>query len=99
MLIMETCLDISNFLQDLGPLIKLDNIEEIIDKIKKRDNFNGIPFKVNYAEKSIPYCYLNKQGKIEGIFKDAIEIIAEHLNLSLVYHESSPENRNIWSVK
>ena len=80
-------------------MINLDNLEEIIDKVKERDNFNGIPFKVNYAEISIPYCYLNKQGEIEGIFKDAIEIIAEHLNLSLVYHESSQENRNIWSVK
>ena len=83
----------------MGPIDNLDAIEDIIKKVKKRDNFKGIPFKVNFAERAIPYCYKNKDGKIEGIFNDAIKIVAEHLNLSLVYQESRPENKNIYSVK
>ena len=65
------------------------DIEEIIDKVKERKTFDGIPFKVNYAEKSIPYCYLNKQGEVEGIFKDAMKIIAESIKNQVQKIETS----------
>ena len=77
----------------------LDAIEEIIKMVKKRDKFNGITFTVNFEERAIPYCYKTKDGEIKGIFNDAIKILTEHLNLSLVYQETRHENRNIYSSK
>ena len=99
-LVLNTFLNILPFIiQDKGPIANLDPIEDIIKKVNERDNFIGIPFTVNFAERAIPYCYKNKEGEIEGIFNDAIKIVAEHLNLTLVYQETRPENKNIYSVK
>ena len=66
---------------------------------RKRHDFQGVPFLVNYADQP-PYCIVDKQenniNKVSGVFLDVLRIALQYLNATLVLRESNQENRNIW---
>ena len=39
---------------------------------------------------------MDENGQVEGFFKDVIEVVCTHLNLTLVIKGTQHENQNIW---
>ena len=71
------------------------NIRQSVEMAKKRKNFQGMPFYVNYAAFA-PYCIIDESGKVTGLVPDILSVAAKRLNLTLITKPSRPENNNIW---
>ena len=73
-----------NDFQDLG-FVNNTNIEDVISRTNNRNDFNGLPLVVNYLpnEDFKPSIWVNDQGIVQGLFVDALEEIANCLNLTL----------------
>ena len=71
------------------------NISQSMEMAKKRKNFQGMPFYVNYAAFA-PYCIIDKSGMVTGLIPEIIGVAAKRLNLTLIPKPSKPENDNIW---
>ena len=82
----------------MGKLSEL-NIPSILTMTRKRHDFQGVPFLVNYADQP-PYCIVDKlennNNKVSGVFLDVLSIALQYLNATLVLREPNQENRNIW---
>ena len=74
-------------------------IEEILRKTRQRKDFQGMSFFANYYDDFSPYCYVDSEGRVKGLFKDAMEIVATQLNLTLVLKSPKIENKNSWFSK
>ena len=85
-------------LQEHG-LIDQVNVGPILETTAIKKDFQGIPFKINYANRFKPYCWTDEDGKVQGMFEKALKIASSVLNLTLVMQETRIENRNIWSKK
>ena len=61
------------------------NVEDVISRTNNRNDFNGLPLVANYIpnEDFKPSIWVNEQGSVQGLFVDALEEIADHLNLTL----------------
>ena len=46
-----------------------------------------------------PTCWMDDEGNLHGLFKDALEVAAKSLNLSLRFQETMPKNVNKWFIK
>ena len=46
-----------------------------------------------------PTCWMDDEGNLHGLFKDALEVAAKSLNLSLRFQETLPKNVNKWFIK
>ena len=46
-----------------------------------------------------PTCWMDDEGNLHGLFKDALEVAARSLNLSLRFQETLPKNVNKWFIK
>ena len=46
-----------------------------------------------------PACWMDENGNIHGIFKDALEIASKSLNLTLKFKQTLPQNTNTWFIK
>ena len=83
----------------MGKLSEL-HIPSILTMTRKRHDFQGVPFLVNYAGNSAPYCIVDKlennTNKVSGVFFDVLSIALQYLNATLVLREPNEENRNIW---
>ena len=66
---------------------------------KKRNDFHGLSFFVNYADVP-PYCIVEEhetgKDKVSGAFLDVLTIVLQYLNATLVLQKSKEGNRNIW---
>ena len=56
-------------------------------------------FLANYYDDFSPYCYVDSEGSVKGLFKDAMEIVTTQLNLTLVLKSPKNENKNSWFSK
>ena len=83
-----------HFFQIRGTLQNV-NIRQSMEMAKKRKNFQGMPFYVNYAAFA-PYCIIDESGKVTGLVPDILSVAAKRLNLTLITKPSRPENNNIW---
>ena len=61
------------------------NIEDVIARTNHRNDFNGLPLVVNYLpnEDFKPSIWVNDKGIVQGLSVDALEEIADRLNLTL----------------
>ena len=75
------------------------NIANVVKEVAARKDFKGVPFTANFATDYFPYSFLNKDGNINGIFYDVMNIAANHLNVSLKYQEPQAQNFGIWLKK
>ena len=46
-----------------------------------------------------PTCWMDDEGNLHGLFKDALVVAAKSLNLSLRFQETLPKNVNKWFIK
>ena len=46
-----------------------------------------------------PLCWTEKDGTIYGPFKDALDVAARQLNLSLRFQKTLPKNAMKWFIK
>ena len=67
--------------------------------MRNRKNFGGIVFTANFATSYAPFCWVDSESNVNGVFKDTLEVIAEKLNLTFVLKESTRENLNVWFKK
>ena len=84
----------NNCLQIRG-LIQTVDIRQSMEMAKKRKNFQGMPFYINYAAFA-PYCIIDENGKVTGLIPEIMGVAAKRLNLTLITKPSRPENNNIW---
>ena len=50
----------------------------------------------SFLQDNRPYSWINENGQVEGFFKDVLEVVCAHLNLTLVMKGTQDENQNIW---
>ena len=85
--------------QALGIVENID-IKGILKNVRKRNDFQGLPFVVNYPTLAgKPYRYFDEKGNIYGLYIDILRVALKSLNLTLVIKETRPENQNIWFKK
>ena len=82
----------------MGSTEQIDFLK-MFDFVKSREDFMGIPFKVNYAETYPPYVYADEDGNLKGIFYEIMNIAAKHVNVSLIYKYPKEHNVDIWSSR
>ena len=70
-----------------------------MENTRKRNNFQGIPFHINYADHFAPYSSIDEFGNVKGLLLDIVSVAAQRLNLTISTKVTRPENRNIWFKK
>ena len=72
------------------------NILSIIQETRKRVDFEGTTLIANYAIDFPPYCFVEHDGSISGIYPDSLRTAAHYMNLTLIFQKSKKENAGIW---
>ena len=80
-------------------ILKNLNVPSIIQGTKKRMDFEGTTLIANYGNNVAPYCFVEQDGSISGIFPDALKTAASFMNLTLIFQEPKKKNINIWHKK
>ena len=73
-------------------------LEEILQKMDEKQNFNGLPLSANFASYP-PFCSIDETGNPKGLMYDILKIVARELNLTLKIIETQPRNKDIWLKK
>ena len=71
------------------------NIPSIIHETQKRVDFEGSTLIANYHTTFPPYCFVEQDGSISGIFPDALKTAARVMNVTLVFQKPKKENVDI----
>ena len=80
----------------MGSLDTFD-IDKQLKSNEDEANFQGLTLISNYIDDYPPFCYLEMDGHVSGVFPDALRIAANYLNLTLIFRETKQENRGMWA--
>ena len=95
---------------DLGKIMKvtrdrndfngMDLITNFVESKQKKINIQKHCISISpFSSVEKPACWMEPDGSVHGLFKDALEVAACHLNLTLNIQKTLQENRNIWFKK
>ena len=73
------------------------DIDKQLKSNEDEANFQGLTLISNYIDDYPPFCYLQSNSHVSGVFPDALRIAANYLNLSLIFRETKQENRGMWA--